>query len=106
MVKESKTISFFREIAKIPRESGHEEKIAEYLCEFAKQRNLYYKEDEWHNVLIKKKTCEKSAIILQAHTDMVCEKKNDRKFDFSVDSIELLEEERFSKSKWNYFRCR
>ena len=38
------TINFFKEIAKIPRESGNEEKIANYLCEFAKKRNLEYYE--------------------------------------------------------------
>lgn len=41
-----KTISFFKEIAQIPRESGNEEKIAEYLCEFADSRNLEYEKDK------------------------------------------------------------
>ena len=50
------TINFFKEIAKIPRESGNEEKIANYLCEFAKKRNLEYFKDSYNNVLIKKKT--------------------------------------------------
>ena len=41
----NKTIEFFYEIANIPRESGHEENIANYLCEFAQKRNLYYTEN-------------------------------------------------------------
>ena len=47
------TIKYFKEIAKIPRESGHEEKIAKYLCEFAELRNLEYEKDVYNNVLIK-----------------------------------------------------
>lgn len=87
-----KTISFFKEIAQIPRESGNEEKIAEYLCEFADSRNLEYEKDKYNNVLIKKKNCNKKPIILQAHTDMVCEKEENKNFDFAKDSIEVIEE--------------
>ena len=45
----SKTIEFFKQIASIPRESGNEEQIAQYLCEFAKKRNLYYECDNYNN---------------------------------------------------------
>ena len=86
------TINFFKEIAKIPRESGNEGKIAEYLCEFAKAKNLEYEKDKFNNVLIKKKNCNKVPIILQAHTDMVCEKENNKNFDFKSESIEVIEE--------------
>ena len=51
----NKTIEFFYEIANIPRESGNEENIANYLCEFAQKRNLYYTKDQYNNVIIKKK---------------------------------------------------
>lgn len=50
----NKTLHFFKEIAKIPRESGNEANIAKYLVRFAKERNLFYFEDEYHNVIIKK----------------------------------------------------
>ena len=86
------TINFFKEIAKISRESGNEGKIAEYLCDFAKSRNLEYEKDEYNNVLIKKKNSNKAPIILQAHTDMVCEKEKYKDFDFKNDSIEIIEE--------------
>lgn len=89
---ELKTISFFKEISKIPRESGHEEKIAKYLCDFAERRKLFYQIDCYNNVLIKKKTSEKKPIILQAHTDMVCEKEKNKDFNFNTDSIEVIEE--------------
>ena len=95
----SKTIEYFYEISKIPRESGNEAKIAEYLCDFAKKRNLFYEKDNYNNVIIKKKNAEKPAIILQAHTDMVCEKEIDKNFDFDKDSIEIYEENGFIKAK-------
>lgn len=88
----NKTIEIFKEIAKIPRESGNEENIANYLCQFAKKRNLYYKKDQYNNVIIKKKNNNKDPIILQAHMDMVCEKDSNIKFDFKKDSIKVIEE--------------
>lgn len=87
------TISYFEEIAKIPRESENEKKIAEYLVNFAKKRNLYYKCDEYNNVLIKKKIYNKEPIILQAHVDMVCEKDKEKQFNFETDSIEVMEKD-------------
>lgn len=86
------TIKYFKEIAKIPRESGHEEKIAKYLCKFAELRNLEYEKDEYNNVLIKKKNCNKTPLILQVHTDMVCEKEQNKCFNFEEDNIEVIEE--------------
>ena len=44
----------FLRISSIPRESGHEEKIADFFVEIAKQNNLYYFKDKYNNVLIKK----------------------------------------------------
>lgn len=100
------TIKYFKEIAKIPRESGHEEKIAKYLCEFAELRNLEYEKDEYNNVLIKKNNCNKTPLILQVHTDMVCEKEQNKCFDFEEDSIEVMEKKWIFTCKWNNFRCR
>lgn len=95
----SKTIDFFYEISKIPRESGNEEGIANYICDFAKKRNLYYEKDKYNNVIIKKKNSEKSPIILQAHLDMVCEKENGLEFDFPKDPIEVFESDGYLKAK-------
>ncbi|MBR3002791.1 MAG: beta-Ala-His dipeptidase [Clostridia bacterium] len=101
--KYNKLIYWFKEISKIPRNSTQEEKIAKYLCNFAKERNLEYKQDELYNVLIKKKASkgyeEKDAIIFQAHTDMVCEKTSDSTHDFQKDEIEIIETEETLKAK-------
>ena len=45
-------LSFFKEITKVPRESGHEEQIIAYLQNFASDRSLECKTDEAGNVLI------------------------------------------------------
>ena len=47
-------LSFFKEITKIPRESGHEEHIIAYLQDFAAKNGLECKTDDAGNVLITK----------------------------------------------------
>lgn len=83
----------FDEIRKIPRCSKHEEKIREYIVDFAKKHNLEYKVDKSGNVVIVKPGSSgienKPIVILQGHMDMVCEKNSDVDFDFSKDSINL-----------------
>lgn len=92
------TIDYFYEISKIPRESGNEELIANYLCDFAQKRNLNYKKDKYNNVIITKYNDYKNTIILQAHTDMVCEKEINSDFDFSKDSLELIKEKDYIRA--------
>lgn len=84
------TIGFFKEISKIPRGSGNEQKIADYICNFAKERNLEFIHDKYNNVIIKKYVNNEEPIILQAHLDMVLEKENDYEFDFLNDGIDLI----------------
>ena len=99
----NKLIDFFKEISKIPRNSKCEEKIADYLCDFAKKRNLWYKKDKNNNVIIKRKASigyeNKNTMLFQAHTDMVCVKTKESKHDFSKDPIEIIQNERILKAK-------
>ena len=82
---------FFGEILSIPRPSKHEEKMTEYLINWAKERNLDYESEEIGNVIIRKgatKGKENSPwVCLQSHIDMVCEKNSDKVFDFEKDAI-------------------
>ena len=94
----NKTISFFKEISNIPRESGNEKAISNYICEFAKKRNLNYLQDEYGNVIIKKYNGKNEPIIFQAHLDMVCEKDNNN-HDFRKDPIEVYEAEGYLRAK-------
>ena len=94
----SKTINYFKELSNIPRESGNESKVADYIVDFAKLRGLEYYRDNYNNVIVKKYVKGKKIIILQAHLDMVCEKDINKEFDFKKDSIEVVEENGYLKA--------
>lgn len=82
----------FDEITKVPRPSKHEEKIGKYLVDFAKSHNLEYQCDAIGNIVIRKGATagyeDRPTVVLQAHTDMVCEKNSDKVFDFDNDAIQ------------------
>ena len=84
----------FDEITKVPRPSKHEEKIGKYLVEFAKSHNLENQCDAIGNVVIRKPATagyeSRPTVVLQAHTDMVCEKNSDKVFDFDNDPIQTI----------------
>jgi len=87
-------LSYFYEISQIPRASYKEERIAAYLMQFAAAHRLEAKTDEAHNVLIRKSASrgyeDAPAMLLQGHTDMVCEKTADCDHDFDKEGIHVL----------------
>ena len=87
-------LSFFKEITKIPRESGHEEHIIAYLQDFAAKNGLECKTDDAGNVLITKEAApgyeNVPTIVLQSHSDMVCEKNEGVEHDFAKDPIKYI----------------
>ena len=95
-------LNYFYEISKIPRNSGNEEKIAKYLIEFAKERNLKYYTDNKFNVVIWKDASigyeDKEILGFQCHTDMVCEKVDGSTHDFLKDSLKLKVEDGYIKT--------
>lgn len=95
---ESNTIKYFKELSKIPRESGNEEEIANYIVRFAVLHHLEYEKDIYHNVIIKKYVKDKQPIIFQCHLDMVCEKDPEIDFDFTKDPIHVIEEDGYLKA--------
>ena len=81
----------FKKISSIPRKSGHEEKIADFLCDIAKKNDLYFYRDDINNVIIKKKgNLDGEPIAFQSHLDMVCVKTEESNHDFERDGIEIL----------------
>lgn len=94
---------YFEEMTRIPHGSYKEEKYADYLEEFAKGRGLKYIRDDMNNVIIYKDASEgyenHGAVILQAHTDMVCEKNNDCSHNFDTDPLDLYIENGFLKAR-------
>ena len=84
---------YFEELTRIPRCSGSERQVSDYLVGFARQRKLEVSQDEALNVTIKKPGTagyeDSPAVIIQGHMDMVCEKSKGSDHDFSKDPIPL-----------------
>jgi len=92
-----KLFEYFEDICAIPHGSGNEAAIADYLVAFAMSRGLEYHRDRVNNVFIKAPATQgledRPAILLQGHTDMVCEKNNDTVHDFLRDGLSLFVED-------------
>ncbi len=86
--------SYFEAICRVPRPSKKEEKIRNFILDFAERHNLSSKTDKAGNVLVSKPAApgrENAPVtILQTHLDMVCEKNSDKVFNFDTDPIEPL----------------
>jgi dipeptidase D len=84
-------LEVFEDINTIPRCSGHEENIANWLKEQALSAGLSFKFDSVNNVLISvpaSKGYETSpVVVIQGHMDMVCEKTQGSFHNFSKDPI-------------------
>ena len=82
----------FAEICNIPHPSNSEDKIRQYLVDFAVAHGLEHQVDEAGNVYMRKAATagleDRKGIVLQAHMDMVPQKNNDKEFDFINDPIE------------------
>ncbi|MGH4123110.1 MAG: aminoacyl-histidine dipeptidase [Clostridium sp.] len=93
---------YFKEMNEVPRGSGNEKAISDWLVSFAKKHKLNVIQDSALNVIIKKpatKGYEKApVIILQGHMDMVCEKNTGVVHDFEKDPIEFIVEEDFLRA--------
>ncbi len=92
-LKPEKVFYYFEEISQIPRGSGNEKEISDYLYNLAKSKGWEVIQDEWLNIIIKKpasKGYENSPVVmLQGHMDMVCEKNEGVEHDFEKDPIKL-----------------
>ncbi|MDY3118017.1 MAG: aminoacyl-histidine dipeptidase [Peptoniphilus sp.] len=85
-------LKFFAEITDIPRCSKEEEKISNYLVQWAKERGLDVVQEESNNVIIRKPASKgyenEPTVILQGHMDMVCEAVKGYEHNFCCDPIE------------------
>ncbi len=88
----NKVFDIFAEICKVPRPSKHEERISQWLQDFAAQHGIECVADEAMNVIMRVPATpgyeDKEGVILQAHMDMVCEKNGDVEHDFMSDPIQ------------------
>ena len=86
--------NIFDQITKVPRPSKKEEKIRQWLVDFAKQHNIEYHLDATGNILMRKPATpgyeDHQTIVMQGHIDMVCEKNSGVDHDFENDPIETI----------------
>ena len=91
-----RVFDYFEELTRIPRGSGNEKAVSDYLVSFAKEHDLFYVQDTANNVIIIK---EASAgyeavepIIMQGHMDMVAVKDADCPLSLEHDALALAVE--------------
>ncbi len=92
-LKPQLVFEIFDEITKVPRPSKKEEKIRQYLLDFAAKHNIAVKTDAVGNVVMSKPATpgheNAPTVIMQGHLDMVCE-SNDKSFDFEHNPIKTI----------------
>src|SRR6056297_1377295 len=95
--------SYFEDICQVPRPSKKEEKIIQFLLDFANKHNLEAKRDDIGNILIKKPAApgkEKlKTVVLQSHIDMVCKANEGTDHDFDKDPIQPVIDGNWVKAK-------
>ena len=85
---------YFEEISRVPRGSGHRERIADFCENFAKENNLRFYRDDANNVVIFKGASKgyenAEPVILQGHLDMVWQKAETLSKNLEEEGIDLL----------------
>ena len=93
-LKPQSVFRYFEEISNVPRGSGNRDGICRYCIGVAEKLGLRYATDEAKNVVIYKPASagyeSAPTMILQGHTDMVCQKEEGVEIDFEKDGIRLL----------------
>ncbi len=84
----------FADINAIPRPSKKEDKIKQYIMDFAKKHKIEALIDPIGNVIMRKPATQgmenRQSVVLQSHLDMVCQKNNETDFDFESQGINML----------------
>ncbi|NDL68625.1 aminoacyl-histidine dipeptidase [Anaerotalea alkaliphila] len=94
---------YFKEINNIPRASGQEKALSDWIVSFARERGLEVHQDSRYNVLVRKPASPglegMPGVVLQGHLDMVCEKNKGTVHDFSKDPIRMEVDGGFLRAK-------
>lgn len=93
----------FYEMNQIPRPSKKEDRIQAHFKAKAEQLGLEVLQDDIGNLLIRKPATQgyeqSPAIIIQGHTDMVCQKNDGTEHDFEKDPIEMYVDNDWVKAR-------
>jgi len=96
-LEKERVFYYFEKISSIPRESGKEMAVSNWIFNWTKELGLEAAQDAAFNLVIRKKASPgyeaSQPLILQAHLDMVCEKTPESSHDFTKDPIKLKVEE-------------
>ncbi len=93
----------FYEISQISRPSKKEERILQYLKDFADDLSLGIKQDSAGNIVMFVPATpgheNARTVILQSHVDMVCEKNKGTDHNFDRDPIRMIRDDRWVKAE-------
>lgn len=93
----------FDELTKVPRPSGHLEKVQQFLLDFAKKVGAEAFLDPAGNIVMRKPATpgmeNRKVVLMQAHMDMVPQKSPDSKHNFETDPIETYIDGEWVKAK-------
>lgn len=82
----------FDALTKVPRPSGHLEKVQQFLLDFAKRVGVEAFIDKGNNIVMKKPATpgmeRRKVVLMQAHMDMVPQKSPESNHNFETDPIE------------------
>lgn len=95
--------NYFYEITQIPRESGNEQHIREYLISEAQKHNFEYAVDKIGNLIIRVDATtgyeNYPSLAFQGHLDMVCVKDSGVEHDFAKDPIKIYRDGDWIKAR-------
>lgn len=93
----------FDALTKVPRPSGHLEKVQQFLLDFAKKVGVEAFKDAGGNIIMKKPATpgmeNRKTVTLQAHMDMVPQKSPESTHNFETDPIETYVEDGWVHAK-------
>lgn len=93
-IEPKKVFDYFEKLSQIPRESGKEKAVSDFLKKFGEDAGYEVTQDESLNIIMEvpatKGMEDRPKVILQGHMDMVCEKDKDSNHNFATDPIELI----------------
>lgn len=91
MAWNNEVLNLFEQLSQIPRESGNEKAVSDWIRDWALERGLEVRQDDIWDLLITKPASkgyeDHPPVLMQAHIDMVCEKDSDSDHDFNKDPI-------------------
>ena len=84
----------FADLNAVPRPSGDEARVCQFIKDFAKNHHLDFIEDKVGNIIVRKPASKgmesKPTLVMQAHLDMVHEANSDTKKDFNTEGIDMV----------------